>query len=85
LRTTLSLEELVQRIGPILKGWIQYYGRFNRGLLIKAIRTVDLYLMRWAMRKYKRLRESYIKGWRWVSKLRTRQPNLLPTWLPGWG
>jgi len=63
LKTTLSLDEVAQQICPTLRGWVNYYGHFNRGWLIKALRTVDQYLVRWAMRKYKRLREGDAKGW----------------------
>ncbi|PRC92167.1 group II intron reverse transcriptase/maturase [Solimicrobium silvestre] len=85
LQTGSSLDEVVQRIRPILNGWIQYYGRFNRGLLINALATINLYLVRWAMRKYKRLRYSYAKGWQWMMRLCARQPDLLPIWLPSQG
>jgi RNA-directed DNA polymerase len=84
-KTTLSLVEVAREIGPTLKGWVHYYGHFNRGLLIKALRTIDQYLVRWARQKYKRLREGYAKGLQWLKGLRARQPELFPTWLPGQG
>ncbi|MFC5476011.1 group II intron reverse transcriptase/maturase [Paraherbaspirillum soli] len=85
LKTTLSLEDVVKQIRPILTGWVQYYGHFNRALLINALGTVDQYLVRWAMRKYKRLRDKYVQGWQWLNGLRARQPGLFPTWLPSRG
>ena len=35
---------------------INYYGRFYRRELIQTLKRINEYLMRWAMRKYKRLR-----------------------------
>ena len=79
-RNDLSLEELVARITPIMTGWIQYYGIFNRSALAVALRTIDVFLMRWARRKFKRLKERWKRAWDWLDCLRARQPNLIPTW-----
>ncbi|WP_208647664.1 group II intron maturase-specific domain-containing protein [Cupriavidus lacunae] len=46
---------MAERIRPTLRGWLQYYGRFHRSALIYALRTVDIALVHWAQRKYKRL------------------------------
>ena len=43
-------------INPTVRGWINYYGRFYRTELIQTLRRINDYLVRWAMRKYKRLR-----------------------------
>ncbi len=81
-QTTSRLETVIQRIRPVLQGWIQYYGYFNRTLLLNALRTIEKYLIRWAIRKYKRLRRSDVRGQRWLEGLRAREPGLLPIWLP---
>jgi hypothetical protein len=39
-----------------VRGWINYYGRFYRSRLIDTVlRQINEYLIRWAMRKYKRV------------------------------
>jgi group II intron reverse transcriptase/maturase len=78
--TTDSLEDLVRRIRPILNGWARYYGRFNQRTLVKALHTVDKYLTRWARCKFKRLKKSFREARQWLTRLRARQPNLLPIW-----
>ncbi|MET7609245.1 group II intron maturase-specific domain-containing protein [Streptomyces avermitilis] len=30
------MEELAQRINPIVVGWMQYYGRFYRSAIIRS-------------------------------------------------
>ena len=47
-------------INPIVAGWINYYGRFYRSRLYPLLQRINTYLMRWAGKKYKRLR-SYRK------------------------
>jgi RNA-directed DNA polymerase len=40
----------------VVQGWINYYGRFYRSGLHPLLRRINAYLVRWAKRKYKRLR-----------------------------
>ena len=39
----------------IVQGWINYYGRFYKSMLYPFLRRINEHLVRWAMRKYKRL------------------------------
>ena len=40
----------------IVQGWINYYGRFYRSRLLYFLRRLNRHLVRWACRKYKRLK-----------------------------
>ena len=46
----------------MLQGWINYYGRFYKSMLYPVLRHINEYLVRWAMRKYKRLRRHPDQG-----------------------
>ena len=41
---------------PYIQGWINYYGNFYRTQLRPTLQRIDLYVIRWARRKFKRLR-----------------------------
>ncbi len=56
LQSDKSLNDLSQMINPILRGWINYYGRYHRSALRPTFQHLNHTLVRWAMRKYKRLR-----------------------------
>ncbi|WP_190816123.1 group II intron maturase-specific domain-containing protein [Saccharopolyspora pogona] len=56
VRTGFDLKGLADWINPIVSGWITYYGRFYRSALYPFLRRINTYLMRWAQKKYKRLR-----------------------------
>ncbi|UFW91131.1 hypothetical protein BjapCC829_07665 [Bradyrhizobium barranii] len=47
----------------MLVGWVNYYGRFHRSAFRRALRTVDPFIVRWAQRKYKRLRGHAKRAW----------------------
>ncbi|WP_327137419.1 group II intron reverse transcriptase/maturase [Streptomyces sp. NBC_01340] len=78
-RTRLELIELADWINPIVSGWMTYYGRFYRSQLYPFLRRINTYLMRWARKKYKRLR-SYKRFRAWWTGLVQRAPGLFKHW-----
>ena len=53
-RTQRSLDDIASMLNPLLRGWIGYDGRYNRAALETILRHVNLTLVGWAMRKFKR-------------------------------
>ena len=49
-------QRLAAWINPVVRGWMTYYGRFYRTALNGLLQRINTYLVRWARRKYKRLR-----------------------------
>ena len=80
LRSDLSLEEVSKRFSPIIRGWINYYARFYRSALYPTLRHLNELLVRWAMRKFKRLRYHLTKAVLWLGGIARRQPELFPHW-----
>jgi RNA-directed DNA polymerase len=79
LRTTTDLADLAEWINPVVSGWMTYYGRFYRTELNTLLRRINTYLVRWARRKFRRLR-SFKKAKRWWHGLLQRQPALFAHW-----
>ena len=79
-RTRLDLNELADMINPIVAGWMEYYGRFYRSRLYQLLRRINTYLMRWAQKKYKRLR-SYKRRKAWWAGVLDREPGLFKHWM----
>lgn len=75
-----DLGELLARIRPVLVGWVRYYGLFHPSTLQGALRTLDFHLVRWAQRKYKKLRQHRTRAWDWLTQLQHRVPTLFPHW-----
>ncbi|EFC80644.1 Group II intron maturase-specific domain protein [Parafrankia sp. EUN1f] len=55
-RTRHDLGELAALINPVVAGRMNYYGRFYRSQLNPLLQHINTYLMRWAGKKYRRLR-----------------------------
>ena len=81
-RTAQSIAELAKEINPKLRGWFNYYGRFNPSALRPIERYVGQSLVRWACRKYKTLRQHRTRAWKWLLRVMDRQPDLLALWAP---
>ena len=65
---------------PYIQGWINYYGNFYRTQLRPTLQRIDLYVIRWARRKFKRLRHQ-TKGARdWFAQLLCANRNLFAHW-----
>ncbi|MCA1601030.1 MAG: group II intron reverse transcriptase/maturase [Acidobacteria bacterium] len=79
LRTTLDLEELAEWMNPVIRGWMNYYGKFYRTEMFALLRRINTYLVRWARRKFKRLR-SFKRAKRWWNGLMKRVPGLFAHW-----
>ena len=79
-RGDLDLEDLVLWLQPIVRGWVNYYGRFNPSSLHRALRMVDELLVRWALRKYTGHKGHAMWAWDWLKRLKSRQPTLLAHW-----
>jgi group II intron reverse transcriptase/maturase len=82
-RNDLGLAEIAQWTRPVLLGWVRYYGHFQRSVLSGALRTLDHFIVRWAQRKYTRLRGHTMRAWDWLRRIQSRQPTLFAHWSPG--
>ena len=78
--TNLSLDDLAQWLNPIVAGWMNYYGRYYRTAMDPLLRRVNIYLTRWAGKKYRRRLRAHRRLWRWWTGLLDRQPGLFVHW-----
>ena len=79
-RSDMTFAEIVAHINTYVAGWIAYYGRFYKSALYAALRGLNVYLMRWAMRKYKSLKHSRRKAWAWLERMEQRAPGMFAHW-----
>jgi RNA-directed DNA polymerase len=77
--TAMDLQELAEWINPIVRGWMNYYGRFNRAEMYSLLQRVNTYVMRWARKKYVRLR-SWKRFKAWWRGITEREPGLFAHW-----
>ncbi|WP_409467183.1 group II intron reverse transcriptase/maturase [Streptomyces sp. HC307] len=78
-RVNLTVEELAQRINPIVAGWMQYYGRFYRSALYPLLMRINAYLVRWLRNKYRRFR-AMRKAIAALQRAAKRRPGMFAQW-----
>ena len=82
-RSDKSLSDLALMFNSKVQGWINYYGRFYRSRLLYFLRRLNRHLMRWACRKYKRLKRRERRAMAWLAAIAQRSPRLFAHWRLG--
>lgn len=82
-RSDRSLEDLAEMIDGTVHGWLNYYGRFYRSMVCQVLRLINFDLVRWARRKYRRLRGHQGRARVWLAKVARREPTLFAHWCLG--
>ncbi|MGB8899232.1 MAG: group II intron maturase-specific domain-containing protein [Methylocella sp.] len=76
---------MAKLIDPVVRGWMNYYGRYYRTKCIAVLHRINAALARWARRKYKRLRYRKTASVQWLGRLARRDPSLFVSvadWYP---
>ncbi len=80
-----TLGALAQMVNPIVRGWLNYYGRYYKSELNQSLRLLNEHLARWARQKYKRLRRHDGRARAFLVKVARRAPDLFVHWRQGLG
>lgn len=83
LWVSASLESIAAELNPVIRGWLEYYGKYYRSELRAPLQRIDDYLIRWAQGKYKRLQGHRIQAVKWIKRIRLREPKLFAHWQAG--
>ena len=76
-RSEKTLVDLARDVNPSVQGRFNYYGTFYKSQLYPALRPINEYLVRWALRKYKRLRGHVGRAWSWLASVARPRPHSL--------
>ena len=82
-RSDKAIEDLSRMFNPIVRGWLQYYGRYYRSALYPSMRALDRDLALWAKRKYKKLHGHLRRATHWITRLSRRASELFAHWQMG--
>ena len=80
LKSETSLQSIAKQCSASIRGWMNYYSLFRSSGLRALGRHIDQTLIRWAMRKYKRLNKNRPRAIRWLEQQFHKSPSLFPHW-----
>ncbi len=75
-----ELKEIAEKINPVVRGWINYYGRFYKTALKDYLQVINEKLLAWSKRKFKRFKQVYTAPIRWLKKVYLTSPDLFEHW-----
>jgi len=75
-----SIVGIAQKLNPMIRGWINYYGKFRISMLHKVFRLLNQRLVRWARKRYKRYKTSLKRGFQWLKRVQVQYPTLFHHW-----
>jgi RNA-directed DNA polymerase len=78
-----SVVGIAQHLNPMIRGWIQYYGKFRRSSLHPIFRLLHQRVVRWARYRYKRYKSSIKRAYQWLKRVQGQYPNLFYHWQVG--
>jgi RNA-directed DNA polymerase len=79
-QTQLTLQDIARELNPLLRGWIEYYGRYARSGLYPLFRHLNFKLRAWVMRKFKRFKSHKVQASQFLQKLAKDSVDLFVHW-----
>lgn len=83
-RSFKSIVGIAQKLNPMIRGWVRYYGRYRGYELNRVFHLLRQRLVRWARKRYKRYRTSINRAYHWLERIRVQFPNLFYHWQLGY-
>jgi RNA-directed DNA polymerase len=82
-RNNQRLEDLAQFVNPVVRGWMNYYGRFYRSKCVQVLRHLNEALAAWVRRKYRKFRCRERGSMYWLGRIARRDRTLFAHWALG--
>lgn len=82
-RADMELQDLSRMYNPVIRGWVNYYSKYNKTALYPTFYHLNRTLIKWAMRKYKRFRIHQRRAASWLGEIARREPQLFAHWQMG--
>jgi RNA-directed DNA polymerase len=82
-QTQVSVLDIARQLNPLLRGWVEYYGRYARSALYPLLRYVNQTLVAWVMRKYKRFKHHKAQATGFLLRLARDHKALFVHWQVG--
>lgn len=81
--TNKDLAEIADRYNPVIRGWLNYYGKFGRAELSKVLETINRHLCFWIKRKYKKHKHKPYQARLLLRKIALENQDLFAHWKVG--
>jgi RNA-directed DNA polymerase len=81
--TQKSIEQIAEGINPVIRGWLNYYGRYGKKELARVLENINYHLMLWAQRKFKKYRRIPRQAYQYLLRIHDTHLKLFAHWEAG--
>ena len=79
-RSVSKIEMIAEAINPTVRGWMNYFGAYNKSSMKGTLDVIQRRLIKWAMCKYKRFRGHRRRAEEWLYEVKKREPTMFAHW-----
>lgn len=79
-KTGSTIQMISERLNPMIRGWMNYFGKYNPSAMKYTLQVIERRIVKWAMSKYKYLRGRRKRAEKWLSQVKRREPSLFAHW-----
>ena len=79
-RNNQHLEDLARLTNPMVRGWMNYYGRYYRSKCVQVLRHLNEALAAWVRRKFTQYRNRERASMHWLGRIARRDTKLFVLW-----
>ena len=80
LMSDKSIEDLSRVFNPMIRGWVNYYGRYHKSALRPIFNQLNMSLIKWVTRKYKKFRGRQRRAFYWLGRIACKRVWLFAHW-----
>ena len=80
MRSERNIGEISEIVNKVARGWINYYGEFYKSELSITINQINLRLVRWVKKKY---RKGTMQAIKFLERILESNPRLFSHWERG--
>ena len=76
----ISLADIAAQVNPVIRGWMNYYCKFNSWSMFSVCNYINMRIRKWAKKKYKNLRGKETRACNWLKRVCQNNRKLFAHW-----
>lgn len=84
-RSDLSIEDMSRDLNPVIRGWVNYYGKYYKKSFAPIRFQFHIQLSKWALRKYRGKIDCRAHATKWIYQLARKHPEYFAFWSEFYG
>jgi len=84
-RSDLSIEDMSRDLNPVIRGWVNYYGKYYKKSFAPIRFQFHIQLTKWALRKYRGKIDCRAHATKWIYQLARKHPEYFAFWSEFYG